>query len=404
MPRGVFSHFKEKTDTMSAYLPYESIYYEKIADFYKFISHALLAFLAIFVAAVIIFCNQDLRAENFRYLFKYIDVDPISTSSNYKDIYYDSNDNTIFTFYKGDLAVICDGKLKLYNIAGKNILDEKMGTENALCSSDGKYLITYYPGENSVSVFNSFSKLYTISYDYPVMYASAGKNGSFAVITRNKEYRSAVYIYNNSFKSVYTWLSNEKYALSAAISPNGKNVAVITYSQYNGTYLREITVRNISADSQELSVATQGEMPIKIGFFEDENMYAVYADGISFYDERFNKITSVSVNDTIQFYRTFADGILLVTGETKANAKVHYYDSKGNEKLTENFQFSVLDADILDGTIYLLTTSAIYKIDSDGVECAEISGGAEKIFLFDDGNVLVCYSDHTCLVRKNDFK
>lgn len=404
MPRGVFSHFKEKTDTMSAYLPYESIYYEKIADFYKVIRHFLLAFLAVFVAAVIIFCNQDLRAENFRYLFKYIDVDPISSSANYKDIYYDSNENTVFTFYKGDLAVIGDGKLKLYNIAGNNILDEKLETENALCASEGKYLVTYYPGENSVSVFNSFSKLYTVNYDYPVMYASAGDNGSFAVITRSKEYRSAVYIYNSSFKSVYSWLSNEKYALSAAVSPNGKKVAVLTYSQYNGTYLREITVRDISSDTQELSADSVGGMPIKIGFFDNSNMYAIYADGVTFYNDDFDETASASWEDPIQFYRTFDDGILIITGETKANAKIHYYDTKGNEKLTENFQFSVLDCDVLDDTIYLLTTSAIYKYDGEDVLCAEIPNGADRIFLFDDGNVLVCYNDGTRLIDKSDFE
>ena len=69
MPRRILSHLKEKTATMSAYLPYESVYYERIADYYKLIKYGMLVLLAGFVLLVCVFCNRDLRPENFRYLF-----------------------------------------------------------------------------------------------------------------------------------------------------------------------------------------------------------------------------------------------------------------------------------------------------------------------------------------------
>ena len=119
MPHGIFSRIKEKTDTMSVYLPYENVYYEKLADFYGLAKFGAIVVLVIFVLLTTIICRRDLRAENFRYLFKYIDIDPASTSANYKDIYYSAGSSSNFYFYKGDLVLSGDGKLKLYNISGK---------------------------------------------------------------------------------------------------------------------------------------------------------------------------------------------------------------------------------------------------------------------------------------------
>ena len=404
MARSIFSRIKDKTDTMAAYLPYESVYYESIADCYKYVRQGMVVLFAFVVLLIILLCHKELQPENFRYLFKYIDVDPVAISANYNDIYYNTNDNTVFTFYKGDLAIIGDGRIKLYNIAGNNILDEKLETENAMCSSDGKYLVMYYPGEKSISVFNSFSKLYSIEYDYPVMYASAGSNGSFSVVTRDENYRSTVYIYNSSFKSAYTWRSNEKYAVSAAISPNGKNAAVLTYIQNEGTFLREITVRNISKDKQILSSSSEGSMPLKVGFFEDDCMYIVNSDGVEFYNKDFEKTTSVSFESELQFYNTFSDGAVFITGKNKSDTTVHYFDSKGNKKLTENFQETVLDAKIIDDIIYLLTDTEIYRFSNGAIAKAKIEGGAEAMFLFNDGNVMVCYETQTNLIKESDFK
>jgi hypothetical protein len=404
MPRRILSYLKDKTETMAAYLPYENVYYERIADYYKLIKYGMLLILACFVLAVCIFCNQDLQPENFRYLFKYIDVDPVATSANYKDIYYNSNKNTQFAFYKGDLAVVGDGRLNLYNIAGNNILSEKLDSENAICDTEGKYLIAYEPGGKSVSVFNSFSKLYTIKYTHPVISAYAGDNGSFAVISREDSYRSAVYIYNSAFKSIYTWRSNESYAASAAVSPSGKNAAVLSYSQSGGTYLRELTIRNVSRDKSVLTASSEGAIPLKVGFFASGEMYCLYADGIEFYSSNYKLEYSRSINEDIQLFKVFSDGLILVTGKTRADSVVTCYGSDGEIKFTKNFQYSVLDAKIVDDNIYLLTDAAVYRYDEDGFAMAEAESGADKMFVFDDGNVMLCYESNTKLLKKDGFK
>ena len=403
MPHGIFSKIKEKTDTMSIYLPYENVYYEKLADFYRVAKFGAIAVLAIFVLLTAVICRNDLRAENFRYLFKYIDVDPASTSANYEDIYYSAGSSSHFSFYKGDLVLVGDGKLKLYNISGKNVMSDDIGAQNAVCDADGKYLISYSPGGYTVSIFNSFSKLYEIDYDYPVISAFAGEDGSFAVITRDASYKSAVYFYNSTFKLVYSIRSNEKYAASAAVSPNGKFAAYLSYAPSNGLYARELIVRNISKDSEALFVTSEGKLPLKTGFFDNGALYVLYSDGISFYSDKFKEVNSYSFEHPIQFYRSFGEYIVVLTGETKAGATLCVFDSDGNEKFTESFLFSVLDVQIIDDKIYLLSPTFVFCYGENTVTRATFEGNVQKMYAFDDGNVMLCYADSTKLLKASDF-
>lgn len=404
MALGIFSKLKEKTETMSIYLPRESVYYESLADIYRLTKYAVVLVFVIFISFTTIICRKDLRAENFRYLFKYIEVDPASSSANYRDIYYSSGSTSHFDFYKGDLVLAGDDMLKLYSISGKNILYSDIGLENAICDADGKYLITYYPGESTLSIFNSFSKLYEIDLDHPIVSASAGDDGSFAVITRDGDYRSAVYVYNSTFKHVYSLKSNEKYAASAAVSPSGKYVSVLSYAINDGVYSRELSVRSISKDKEMLVCKTDGKLPLKTGFFDEGQLFALYSDGISFYSVKFKENSIVSFDAPIQFYRVFGESIAVITGETKAGAVLHVYDSNGKEKFTQSFPFTVIDVHIIYDKIYLLASGSVYRIDGGDISKADFSGSPKKMYVFDDGNVMVCFSDHTALINDSEFE
>jgi hypothetical protein len=95
---------------------------------------------------------------------------------------------------------------------------------------------------------------------------------------------------------------------------------------------------------------------------------------------------------------------MIVTGKTRADSVITYYGEDGEIKFTKSFQYSVLDAKIVDDNIYLLTNGAIYRFDEDGLARAEAESGASEMFVFDDGNVMLCYEANTKLIKKDKFK
>ena len=63
-----------------------------------------------------------------------------------------------------------------------------------------------------------------------------------------------------------------------------------------------------------------------------------------------------------------------------------------------------MDAKIIDDNIYLLTDRAVYRFDEDGLAKANAESGAGEMFVFNDGNVMLCYEANTMLIKKDEFK
>ncbi len=407
MLRGIFSKIRERSDTMSAtFLSRESLYYEKTARYYRTARYAVLLFTLLFVLVGGVICRKDIRAENFRYLFKYIDIDPVSTTGNYKDIHYASDEETFFTLYKGDITLVRDGRVSLYNIAGKNIMNADTGLDRAVCVSDGKYLVAYYAGEKKLTVFNSFSKLYEIDYDYPIMSVSAGKSGGFTVITKDADYPSVVYVYNDAFTLIYAWRSTDKFAFSSALSPDGESLALLSYKSAGANMLREISVRDVEKDKVELISESTGMMPLAVGYFEDGALYSLTLDSIEIYSSKLVSVYNEAFSDDVIMYSVVGDNIAVLTGKTRAGALLTLYSTDGHKRFSESFSFSVLDIEYENGRIYLLSEKGVHIIsEKDGTEYFKETGtGVREMFVFDDGNVLLCYEKGTKLFKLSDFE
>ena len=63
-----------------------------------------------------------------------------------------------------------------------------------------------------------------------------------------------------------------------------------------------------------------------------------------------------------------------------------------------------MDISVLNDRIYLLTDSAVYTVSGGEKKSLPIEKDARAMFVFDDGNVLVCYEERTSLLKLSDFK
>ena len=58
---------------------------------------------------------------------------------------------------------------------------------------------------------------------------------------------------------------------------------------------------------------------------------------------------------------------------------------------------------IIDDKIYLLAPNAVYCYDEKNVARASFEGNVQKMYAFDDGNVMLCYADSTKLLKVSEF-
>ena len=203
-------------------------YFTKLAEKYHVAKYVMIVVLAVMILFTAIFGSSELKSENFKYFFKYFQINPFSSSASYSDITFTGNPDMKFSMYKGDLVSLCDGTMTIYSISGRVQLSVEAGNADAI-ESDGKYLALYRRGGNTATLYNSFSDVHTINCNYPITDIDVSADGGFAVVTSEKDSRSSVLVYSKAFSLIYTWKSADKYVSSAELSDNGKCIGIFAY-------------------------------------------------------------------------------------------------------------------------------------------------------------------------------
>ncbi|MBR5011209.1 MAG: hypothetical protein IKY12_01485, partial [Clostridia bacterium] len=174
-------------------------YYISVSRYYKLAKFITLLILVLFVLLMVSVFRDDITSENFRYMLKNLDMQTDSVVESYSTVEFESPSETEVSLFGSNLAVCTKNKLTLFNLSGRKVLSEDVNLTNPIINTDGRYIMAYEMGQNSISLFNSFAKVYEETLDFPISDVASSNNGYFLVVTKTREYTSCVVLYDSEF-------------------------------------------------------------------------------------------------------------------------------------------------------------------------------------------------------------
>lgn len=388
---------EEKRAADSENLTENGIYYKKLADKYSIAGFILLGVSVVFLLVFCLVGRRELGFSRFHYLVKNFNLSLSSTDAPYSDISYTSG-GVKFAMYRDNLAVIGAGGVELYHPSGELLFRSEVGGSSVAVDVSGKYMAVYAPGSKSVSLYNSFDKIHTETYEYPVSLAAVGESGAFAVsVASGSETSSAVYVYDESFRLIYTWDSQSRTVFDVSISSDGGKIAVMTLYSESGSYYSELVVKNIKTDKTVAYEKFDGVKPIGVEFFSDGGFLAVTDGTLNFYRSDGEKMVQTTVSSASLQYRVDGNFIAVLTSPYRALV----YSNRGSVLDEIALDGKILDIDFCDRQLYFLTDSMlyVYHMDTKGIQSRGLDSGALDLFALADGSVLVCYASRPELIN-----
>ena len=338
-------------------------YYQKSAFSLKIIRYVTVLIFIVFLISCTLIYRNDITVENIQFLAKYISLNDGSSHYYNDEFQINTTKSSDIFMLRDNVAIVDKTGVALYELSGSKLFNYSFSYSSPAAVSDSHKILIYDIEGNELSIFNSFSKVFTQKYPYSVRSADINDNG-FAVITGEKGYRSALIVYNDNFKEYFHWSSEENYLSSLSLAPNGRNVAVTTAKAENGSY--KCGVRIFDASQKEPIYKTDefDELPLYISYSENgKNLYVITDSSIKFYDNRLQSIDSFKFNQSkIEKYYTFGDTILIteLNNLSGNSTKVIIFSSHG-QKLDElNVNDSVVDVAASNNKIYVLGHDCVF--------------------------------------------
>jgi hypothetical protein len=164
------------------------------------------------------------------------------------------------------LLALTDTHLVSYNKNGKKIYQRLHGFAKPKVVTSAARTLVYDRGGSSYRIENASKTVYSGSVDSKIITAAMSKCGSFILVTDSSNDVARATVYNNKNIAVYRYNSSSSQIIGAAISDNGKQIAVATLTTKNAVFLSKILVYDINSTKKAAEFTIKDQLPISIKY------------------------------------------------------------------------------------------------------------------------------------------
>lgn len=369
-------------------------YYSSVSAKFRIAKYLSVVALTAFMIFSFVFLRRDITIENLRYLLKFISFTNTETSISAAEIKYSSGSPNRLALFIGDLCTLTPDGYSLYDSRGNQILSESVKYSSPLLKVSERFALCTDMGGNSFTVLNTFTKLYEGSTDYPITDAAIADDGSFAIASSTREYRTAITIYNEDFKAISRVLKND-HLMGMELSADGKQLAIMTAGVKDGSFYTKVELMTPGKASADMSRELEG---LGYSFYFNADGFTVITDeAVHFFDKSLNPkrvwrhSAQLMMSDSSDKYLTviYSDGVM---GNSYL-AKV--YDNLGTEVYEGGFVGKLVGVDHADSGdyIFILTGTTLSRINLINKKLGSINVKSEAIDLLvsDKDTALAAY-------------
>ncbi len=358
----VFSRFLNRKKRIRVEGPTNE-YYETVSDRYALAQILLCILLLIFVAIMAISHASSLTYNHLYYFFRDLSSSVENWDATVSDrIVYAAGDHEVYAPYRGGFAVVGDRYLCAYTATGRRTLYEKSNMKEPVLTASGKYILTYEKNGKSVSLSNSFSRIFKKEFEYTVCTAGVSDSGVFLVVTEGERSSNELFVYGSN-QNLLNTVRIPAPTTAVALDATGKTCVYVTASAENGKFVSRFVRFRVGSETQETLAQTEGFVyrcdflpDGRLLYISDQKLCTLSADG-----------STETVADTGKSLRLFcmsgsgcaftregADGKLTVTVYDGKSLSEHPLDGKATD-----IQYNGED-------LCLLTDTGILRIRKDG--------------------------------------
>ncbi|MBQ8208457.1 MAG: hypothetical protein IJZ89_06980 [Clostridia bacterium] len=368
-------------------------YYARVAGIYSAVRYALLIFLIAFLVAAAISSPESISYDNLMFLMKDLGSVAEASGGNFETITYNPDTTLSFAGFRKNLAVATSAGLRIYEGDGSLLFEGKDKFSKPLIETSNRYLLVYDFGGNSYAIYNSFARIYTEKLDYEITGADISDSGMFAVVTKTKEYNSAVLLYTKNCNLKNRYLSEDR-VIDVSINDSGSRVCILTFDAENASFITKIKISKPGDDAPITTLELQDIFPLACEFTSDGNLTVFCDKALYFYDSNGNLIGSFTLGGKPEAARLCEEGtvISLPKNAVTTGSNVTVLDSRGNIIYSGEISGKTSIVDYKNGYLFSLSGNILTRTDVKTSEniSKEVSGSGKTMVVYSENDIMIC--------------
>lgn len=259
----------------------------------------------------------------------------------------------------GDLAILCDNGVYVYNASGKTIQTIPQMSASAVMLTAPSRLFVYTTGGKSFGVYSRSKLVREAETEYPITGAAINDSGDWVILTSDKKYLSKAQVCNSRGEEIYSWCSSE-FMAAAALSPSGDKLAVACVRTEGGVLRSQLNLFQIGVDHVAARAELPDELVLNIRYENDGRIFVLTDRSLYLYDFSGDRKKSYELGGKLlQFDVRDRETLLLIGNEEGNGQRLVLLDAELKPLADESQTERVLSVRLGRDTVYVLRRDGI---------------------------------------------
>ena len=195
-----------------------------------------------------------------------------------------------------DSGVVTAAGAHYYGLDGEPLAEAVLSMENPVLSASNTTAVVYDAGNQSLFAFRNGRQSFSLSLSGGADLLSARPNNSgwLAVTAQQSGYKGAVTVYDSRGIEVIQISLSSTFAVDAAVSPDGRTVAVVTIGQQGGAFFSRLLLYHVNQE-EPFAQLELGSLSVLDMDFDEDLIWLVGED-------RLLTVSLSSEGETLQTY------------------------------------------------------------------------------------------------------
>lgn len=391
-------------------------YYENLAARLSFARVVLYMALLVFVVVTMISNHRLITYENLYYLAKDIGAASQTAKAHADSLSYPiSAVGTDFALYRGGLVISGGDVVTAMSASGRQTLSVNVAYADPCARASDKYCLTFGRGEKNFSVYNAFVQVHTETTEYPVFDAAVGDNGNFAIVTRSRDYKSEVIVYNSNMDKLAVYHLGG-YVTGISMNEEGNRLGVVSVESQNGVWETKITVIRIGNRVSQSSATVTGALGSTCGYVTDDRLAVIFTDRIMVINSDATVTGEMLFADTTPTLAAIGRGSVAILSEsnsdlTESILTVYDKNARTSYSITLDEEHPITQAGrpsalaIGENTLYFWAGDHLFRLAGNGRQIFQIDLSHDTLAVLpeSDDEVMICTPAYAYRLNEKDF-
>lgn len=343
-----------------------SEYYRRASFSLKLMRYIVLIMFIVFIITIMFSMRNTITVDNIQYLMKYADFyNPVTTQATAEFSISSSSDSS-FHSMRNNLAVVSKNGIGMYDFSGRKLFNYGFSYSSPAAVCDDRNILVYDIEGTEISIFNTFSRLYTQKFPYSVKAAAINQNG-FAVVTNEKSYRSGVIVFNDKYKEIFRWMSPDMFVTAVELHKSASKVVYSAVTTHDGAYKSTIYIYDTITGNIENQVLINDELPVAIKYSLAGDKIVVFTDSmIRFYTETLQEIATHKYNQSKILNFTIENDSVVITESTSISGnsvQISAFDFDGKKFFSDRIPIKINDISMGENILYAIGDQQLFAYE-----------------------------------------